>query len=72
MTKPKYEWTAQRILTAAWFAGFTALVVGLAHPISIGLLRLLIAAAIPGLWLLGIFLLRRFKWPARGLLALGL
>lgn len=67
-----YQWTGQRLLFACWFAVLIAVVVVIAHPASIGILRVFIAAAIPILWLVGIVLLRRIKQLAVSVFVLGL
>jgi hypothetical protein len=66
-----YKWTPQRILIAIWAIDFTAVLVALAHPVSIGILRLLVAASVPFLWLLGIFLVRRKRALAAAVALLG-
>jgi len=58
-TRRNYKWTPQRFLIAIWAIDLTVVLVALAHPVSIGILRLLVAASVPFLWLLGIFLVRR-------------
>lgn len=70
--KRNRRWAVQRILTAAWFTGLVVFFLVIACPISIGILRLFVAIAIPGLWLLTIILTRRVKWLAFTILALGL
>jgi hypothetical protein len=66
-----YKWTPQRILIAIWAIDFTAVLVALALPVSIGILRLLVATSVPFLWLLGIFLVRRKRALAISVAVLG-
>mgnify|MGYP003869159471 CR=1 FL=1 len=66
-----YKWTSQRILIAIWAVDFTAVLVALAHPVSLGILRLFVAASVPFLWLLGIFLVRRKRALAAAVAVLG-
>jgi hypothetical protein len=72
----KHEWTVQRIGVGVWAAVFAALLVALAYPISIGIVRLFIVTAAPVLWVAAILLARRKKAVAAtialaGLLVLG-
>jgi hypothetical protein len=70
--KPKYQWTTQRILAATWFADLAGILVAMAYPVSIGIIRLFVVAGILTLWLLAIFLTRHIKWLTYTILALGL
>lgn len=74
--KMKYERTSQRIGIGVWAAVFAALLVTLAYPISIGVIRLFVVFAVPTLWISAVFLVRRRKAIAviialAGLLVLG-
>lgn len=68
----KYEWTSQRIAVGVWAAILAAVLVAVAYPISIGVVRLFIAMAVPVLWASAIFLVRRRKAIAIGVALAGL
>jgi hypothetical protein len=68
----KYQWTLQRSLAAAWFIGLAATLAAVACPVSNGALRLFVAAAIPGLWALAIFLARPVRGMSFAIMAAGL
>jgi len=68
----KHEWTAQRIAVGIWAAAFAALLVALTNPISLGVIRLFIATAVPALWISSIVLLRRQRMIATAIALAGL
>jgi hypothetical protein len=67
----KHEWTAYRIGVGVWVAVFVALLVALAYPISIGLVRLFIVTAVLTLWISAILLCRRKKLIAASIALIG-
>lgn len=67
-----YKWTFQRIAVGMWAAILAATLIAVAYPISIGMVRLSIALAVPALWISAVFLARRSKVVAIGIALVGL
>ena len=71
-TRRSYQWTPLRILTVIGAIDFAAVLLALVQPVNIGILRRFVAASIPFLWLLGLFLLRRKRALTISVALLGL
>ena len=70
--KKMCRWNLQFILAAVWISGMVAVREAMLNPVGTRMVRIFIVVAIPALWLLAIFLLRRVKWLAKCIFSVGL